>query len=605
MILLITFGIVLNINEEKFFNGTGKGIIISEYGIYSGYKPTKLKDIKGRKAYGFYGDYFVVDGKLYYKDRVIFEKDELLNIANYKNYILCVSIPSSVIYIFSEGKLKDSIDTRIENISGIQVVGEEIFLFTGGDGRVLKMDIKGNVKEFIKIPVSNVVGVYKNKNKLYFYTYNPGRIYEYENGKLRIYYDPNITEINGFFIFSDTIYISGNNEIGSNIEGYVILIYGGIENIVYKGTPIISSCLTDIGFLCGENEDGQIGVFTKDGLKIIADFDEKEILSIIQFDKRIIVLTGEDAGIYEIKPVIKDGYYETEVIDGGYGVIWGNIRYTGSGDFKIFYRTGKTNRVDSTWKDWEEYKGKINSDDRYLKLKFNFLSGKEILSEIFINFERKNRAPEIIKFMVLPQFVGFGSAPNYFGGNQLRMEDLKRFRDKGIDVPDGSYFVEKDVRCIFWDIKDEDNEPLYVKLFLKDGNKWKLIQENIQGNAFFINAQELPDGEYTLKLIVYDSEDSVYRTCNFLNDISSPELKSYEIKNDRFYGICYDKYSEIWEVTYKFEGEEIFRKAKPEDGVFDEKEERFYFNLHKTKENVTIKIEDRLGNLKIIPVKLK
>lgn len=606
MILFITVGIVFQIKEERFFNGIGKEVVITKDGVYSGYKIKKTKDVKGRKVLGFIGDWFVVDGKLYYKDKIIFEKYEFLNITRYKNYILCISIPSNIIYIFSDGKLKDSIETNIDNISGIQVVDDNIFLFTGGDGKVLKMDLKGEIKEFINLPVSNVVGIYKEKNRMYFYTYNPGRVYEYENGKLRVYYDPNITEINGLWFFQDTVYISGNNEIGGNIEGYVILIYGGIEKIVYRGTPIISSCLTDIGFICGENEDGQIGVFTKDGFKIIADFDEKEILSIIKDEKRIIVLTGENAGIYEIEPIFSiNGIYETEVIDGGYGVIWGKIRYNGSGNFKIYYRTGKTNRVDSTWKDWEEYKGNIFSDDRYLKLKFNFISGKESLSEISINFGKRNRAPEIIEFTVLPQGVGFGSAQNYFGGQTIQMKDLKKLRDKGFNILDGSYYVEKNARCIFWDIKDEDNEPLYVKLFLMDMKKWKLIQENVQGNAFFINTSDLPEGEYTLKLTVYDSEDSVYKTCFFLNDMSSPEIKSYEIKNDKFQGIAYDKYSEIWEVTYKFEGEEFFRKAKTEDGVFDEKEERFYFYIDKSKENVTIKIEDRLGNIRIVPIKIK
>lgn len=604
--LIFIIGIVFQIKEERFFNGKGKDVVISKDGVYSGFKVEKLKEIKGRKVYGYKGEYYVVDGKLYYKDKVVFEKDEFLNIESYKNYMLCFSIPSNIIYVFLDGKLKDSIVTDIENISGIKVLGDDIFLLTGGDGRILKMDLKGNIKEFLKIPVTSVVGIYKARDKMYFYTYSPGRIYEYDKGDLRVFYDPNITEINGLWIYKDTFYITGNKESDSNIEGYVILLYGGIEKIVYRGTPIISSCLTDIGFLCGENEDGQIGLFTKDGFKIIADFEENEILSIIKKDKNIFVLTGEGAGIYEIKPVSSlNGEYETEVIDGGYGVIWGSLIYNGSGKFKIFYRTGKTNKVDSTWKEWEEYKERISSDDRYLKIKFNLLSGKDSLFGIFINYAVRNRVPEIARFIVLPPSVGYGSAQNYFAGQAIDIEQLNKLRKKGFDVPDGSYYVEKNARCIFWDTKDDDNEQLYVKILIKDGNKWKNIKENVQGNAFFIDANELPEGVYEMKLIVYDSEDSVYKTTSFLNDIYPPELKSYEIKNNKFYGVALDRYSEIWEVSYKFKDKDFYRKARPEDGVFDELEERFYFPIDNSKENLSIRIEDRYGNTKIIPIKIR
>jgi len=604
-VVIFIFSIILKVFDERFFNGIPKEVIVSKDGVYSGYKIKKLKEFEGKKCYGVSGDWFVVDGTLYYKDKEVFKKDEMLSIEKYKEFILCLSIPSNIIYLFSKGFLKDSIDTGIENISGMQVLDDIIYLFKGGDGRVLKMDLKGKITEFLRLPVSNVLGITKDKNKLYLYTYNPGRVYEYENGKLRLFYDPNITEINGVFFLKDTVYITGNNELGTNIEGNVILLYNGIEKVVYRGTPIISSYLTDIGFLCGENEDGQIGLFTRDGFKIIADLDDKEIIGIKKDGDKILVLTGENAGIYEIKKEFsKEGEYETEVIDGGYGVIWGKINYEGKGDFKIFYRTGKTNKVDSTWKDWEEYNGRISSEDRYLKLKFRLMSGRDTINEIMINFNEKNRAPEITKFMIFPPGIGYGSSQNVYPGPSLQPQDINNLRDRGFDILEGSYFLDKNKRCIYWELKDEDNDNLFVKLFIFDGSRWRLLQDNIQGNSFVMDGLELVEGYQKIKIVVYDAEDSVYKILDFLNDFSPPEIISYRI-DDKFHGVSKDKFSEIWSITYKFDGDDFYRKARPEDGVFDDTLENFYFPIDKTKDNVTIRIEDRLGNIKVETIKIR
>ena len=611
--LIHLISIVMVIQGDSLFTGKINQAEMSREGIFSGYVIDKVSgELSGEVASDASGEYIAIDGAVYYKGRKIIGKENsYVRLEKFKGYTLALFIPDRRVYILSGGRVKDSLKIDLEGINDIYRYENDLFLF--GSGEIFTFTLSGRTEKFARFPVKNITGIKRQKGRWYVSTSEPGRIYEKVGKEWRVFYDPNITEVNAFAFIGDTLFVSGNQVQGNQLQGRVIAIYGNEETEIYKGSGVISGAGTWRGFVCGDAEDGQIAVFTTDGFKLIQDLPEKEIVDIHQEGRNIVICTGKPAGVYHMLRIkSKKGEYTTRVIDGGYGVKWGRVRWRGRGRIKVEYRTGRTSKIDTTWTGWRELKGGINSCDRYLQLKFSLVSGNDFIRFIELNYQPRNHPPMIKDYGVLPPGVGYGNADNS-PFDRAMMDETQRARWKGMGfvIPDGSFLVKTAIlRCVWWNAEDRDGDKLVFSLYIKrKGEKYRLINNAIQGNAYFIDASVYPEGEYYLKIVARDYEtsfypDSDYAEVDFLIDNTPPVLKSGKFKNGWYSGVVEDKLSPIYRVFYKFEGKDWYASI-PEDGVFDEKKEGFRFMVPEGERKGALKIEDKLGNYKIIPLRFE
>ena len=613
--IILLISMVWSIAGDTLYSGSFKGVEVSKRGIFPGMViEKKFKGIKGKIGSDWLGDYAGADGNIYYRGRLIKETDALYFIfAPYKDKIVCLGAPYGTIYYFKNGKEVGSLNLKVSGVMNMTVIKNVIYYFVGGKGSIYKIkDQKQSI--FFSSQSVNVTGLKFHRGKFYISTSQPGMIYErFPDGKKRIYFDPKLDEVTSFGFMGDTLFVSGIYSNAGQTKGKVIAVFRGEEKTIYDGTPIISGDITKRGFMGGEGEDGQIAIFHWDMFSLIADLDEKKIVRIRRTRNGVMVSAGDPAGFYLIKYRKNiGGYYITPTIDGGEGVRWGRVYTDSKGKIGLYYRSGRSSKVDSSWTEWKKIENPLNTTDRFVQIKTVLNASNSFVKEILVHYQEYNHPPVIKKLSVLPPGVGYGNSSTApFDRRTIDQNEKKRFTRMGFFVPDGAYIVPiVRMRCVYWDVSDLDGDVCEYDLYMKkEGEKkYKMLGEHLNTPGYFFDTSPYPDGRYIVKLITDDKPTAVFPkssrdSIDFIIDNTPPELVSFKAKDGVFKGTVKDNLSLIQAIYYMFpEGE--WKVAYPSDGVYDETQESFYFKYNK-KGNCSVRVVDRMGNSKIFVVKVK
>lgn len=630
LILILSFSYFWTFSGDSLYNGKPEGTIISKDSIFVGNKILRLTE----DSDGFISDLAKLDGELYYGisdlglllrmskkgvlDTIINKEGVLFSIGTFDNFIVVGLSPSGKLLFIKGKEIQDTLKIDAENIYEIQQWNDKLIIGTGPNGKIFEVTKDKKVRELYSTEASSVTEIVAFKDKLFIGTSSPGLIYElYKEGGGRIYYDTGLEEVNGLGFCGDTLCISGIRVGNTAPEGEVKFLVINREISVYKGTPIMTGVVLNNIFYAGESEDGQVGEFHCKELLIVADLKESRITTLKGINGNLYIGTGYPANIYRIEKEKRiEGIYTSTVFNGGIGVIWGNLFYTGKGELSFDIRSGKKKEVDSTWASWRSIDEGINTVDPFIQWRAVLKSKDTYLKEVKVSFRQRNLRPEIMEFYVLPPTIGAGGSmdvPKH--GEILMPEERIRLLKMGFYIPEQAYHIPEGIRCIYWQANDPDGDFLTTDLYLKrDGDQdYEKLAENIGDNAYFLDISPYPDGIYTTRIKVTDLPSqptplSDERTTRFIIDHTPPDIKDIKknvigdsiaisgIAKDELSSISYVLYNTPTTITSKKFG---WLSALPVDGVFDEKEELFSFKVLKDLKYIAIRVIDRHNNSKV------
>jgi hypothetical protein len=188
---------------------------------------------------------------------------------------------------------------------------------------------------------------------------------------------------------------------------------------------------------------------------------------------------------------------------------WGRAEFRGAGNVDLYARSGNVDNPDRNWSPWKKIDLTKNSETgipaaRYAQWKAVLHAGATAPSvdSVALNYLPKNAAPEIddvtvqigVKYQPLPKISGQGGSDSS-GSSGTRFEGL---------TPSSR---DRDSIGVKWSAHDENDDQLVYSVYYRgDGEtRWLLLKDNLTDKAYSFDASLLPDGGYTVKVIVSDA----------------------------------------------------------------------------------------------------
>jgi hypothetical protein len=202
-----------------------------------------------------------------------------------------------------------------------------------------------------------------------------------------------------------------------------------------------------------------------------------------------------------------EGTYESDVFDAKIFSRWGRAEFRGEGNVDLYARSGNVDNPDRNWSPWKKIDLSKNSETgipaaRYAQWKAVLHAGSAApgVDSVALNYLPKNAAPEIddvtvqvgVKYQPLPKMqVGSDSS----GSSAIHFES---------PTPSSH---DRDSIGVKWSAHDENDDQLVYSVYYRgDGEtRWLLLKENLTDKALSFDASLLPDGGYTVKVVVSDA----------------------------------------------------------------------------------------------------
>lgn len=392
------------------------------------------------------------------------------------------------------------------------------------------------------------------------------------------------------------------------------------------------------------NKGRVLSIDSKRFLTLVAESGEEQVTKFVDSPRGFYLATSNLGKVFKMEPQPPEtGVFEAKVLDAGGQANWGSIRWSvlnGSGDgVKLYSRSGNREDPDATWTDWEgPYESSEGSQirspsARYLQWKVEFapeMRSKALLSEqdavdlVSVSFMQRNIAPKVTSVVVHPPGVAFLRPPevNPAGGippggpDGAHADSLPRsIRQLGgsrAASPPRKIFVPG-ARSFSWKASDPNDDTLVFSLHLRVQGKtgWVEVAKDLSETQYTLDGASYADGVYFLRVVASD------RSSNPLSQAQGDELvsKAFTIANSiptitwETPGIAKQTVdlgftastnaSAIYQVEYSVEGQG-WLIVYPEDGIPDEKQERFNIhleNLGKGSHRVRVRVVDTVGNL--------
>lgn len=202
-----------------------------------------------------------------------------------------------------------------------------------------------------------------------------------------------------------------------------------------------------------------------------------------------------------------EGTYESDVFDAKIFSRWGRVDYRGTGNIDLMARSGNVDNPDRNWSAWK--KVEVGKDGemgvppaRYAQWKVVLHSGgtKPLVESVTLNYLPKNVAPEVDDVTVQIG-VRYQPIPRTGGTSGETSGSANRFE---APVPSTH---DRDSVGVKWSAHDDnDDQFVYSVYYRGDGEgRWLLLKDNITDKAYSFDASLLPDGGYTVKVVVSDA----------------------------------------------------------------------------------------------------
>jgi hypothetical protein len=345
--------------------------------------------------------------------------------------------------------------------------------------------------------------------------------------------------------------------------------------------------------------------------------DEKQILAIAKRGGETLLSTGNDAVLYLLgSEPAQEGIYTSQAYDLHSVASWGRVTagITGGGEVGWSTRSGLSQEPDEGWSGWSKesrIEGSAPVDSppaRFLQYRLRLKrSGKSspVLSWLEVAYVQRNLPPEIGNIQV------FGPDNPYMeGGPDYRPPQISQTFPSGLKVEynmprvgpkpvsDASASWARGIRTVTWDALDPNGDALRYNVSIKanDENEWRRLVSEHSERIYSFDSESYPNGEYRVRVEASDRPDNppsvalkTERTGTpFEIDNTPPRIENLHLapgasktggkSSITVSGTAVDADTRITSIEYSVDGQDwvdIF----PEDGMFDEREEVFRFEV--------------------------
>jgi sugar lactone lactonase YvrE len=233
-------------------------------------------------------------------------------------------------------------------------------------------------------------------------------------------------------------------------------------------------------------------------------------------DKGIFISTSNLGKVFLLaKEPESEGVYESDVFDARNFARWGRAEVRGRGNFSFFARSGNVDNPDRNWSPWVA--ADRTSDHplevpaaRFVQWKVVLKPGepKARIDSVTLNYRPKNITPEVDEVTV--QMGSRYPAPVRASGS-----DRNGAVNPGGSSPSPKSYEstpsptrDRNSIGVRWSAQDDNDDDLLYSLFYRgDGeSEWRpLTKEKLSEKYFSFDADLLPDGGYTVKVVASDA----------------------------------------------------------------------------------------------------
>ncbi len=290
---------------------------------------------------------------------------------------------------------------------------------------------------------------------------------------------------------------------------------------------------------------------------------------------------------------VKEGVYTSSVHDTKLTATWGRISWRSTGNVEIQSRTGNTETPDATWSDWSNtYQGneskQITSPSaRFIQWRAKLLNGST-LNSVKVAYLPRNVAPEITKITILQPGVALQDIPQQPIDPGITSAGLDpTIFGLPINIQPRKVF-QKGARSLQWQAEDRNSDTLSYSIFYRTSNEsqWHSLVSDIKSNYYTIDADSLPDGKYTFRVVVSDSPSNsrdralkgeiisdVVDLDNTPPQVSSAQIKVNGHQVEASFSVT-DNLSILRRAEFSVDGG-IWQVVFPEDGIADSRTESY------------------------------
>jgi hypothetical protein len=344
--------------------------------------------------------------------------------------------------------------------------------------------------------------------------------------------------------------------------------------------------------------------------------EEKQILAVARSGNETYVATGNDAVLYSLSSgPAKEGSYTSQPYDLRSVASWGRMTagLTGQGEVLWSTRSGLSEEPDEGWSAWSKdtpIKGTTPIESpaaRFLQFRLTFERGGgdgPVVSWVEVAYQQRNLPPEIGDIKV------YGPDNPYMeGGPDYRPPQISQTFPSGLKVEynmprtgpkpvsDPSAAWARGVRTVSWEALDPNGDGLKYDVSIKadDEKEWRPLVSDHNERIYSFDSESYPNGEYRVRVAASDTPDNPPSVALSTERTGSPfEIDNVPPRIDNLKtsagapkggrasvtvsGSAIDADTRITTIEYSVDGgdwTEIF----PEDGMFDEREEAFRFEV--------------------------
>ncbi len=274
------------------------------------------------------------------------------------------------------------------------------------------------------------------------------------------------------------------------------------------------------GLLAGSGNQGHLYRITPEGTYAdLAHLNAKQATAFASLGSTVYVATSNTGKLYTLA---ENGAgkgdastYISPIHDAKFFSQWGRAQARGAGSYDLFARVGNIEQPTEGWSDWQ----KVTPGDGAAELqKARFLQWKAVLhpgaslNEVGFYLLPQNVAP-VVDEIVVQLHARVNTGANAEAQSTPVPINLPSNTTDGV-----SYQVEAAAQPLMamrtpnwgtarWKAHDDNGDKLSYSLYYRgDGEaNWQLLQKNIQQPFTSFDLNRIPDGGYTLRVIVSDA----------------------------------------------------------------------------------------------------
>ncbi|HVO63042.1 MAG TPA: hypothetical protein VMT53_19080 [Terriglobales bacterium] len=304
-------------------------------------------------------------------------------------------------------------------------------------------------------------------------------------------------------------------------------------------------------------------------------------------DGGIFASTSNLGKLYLIGPdVSSEGTYESDVFDAHTFSRWGRAEFRGLGNVQLFARSGNVDNPDRNWSPWSSVDLVKNSTlpvppARFMQWKAVLRTGNPSpqLDSVLINYLPKNVAPEIDDVGVTPG-MRYPQLPKPANADPSSAVTPAPVRDR-------------DAISVKWNAQDANDDELVYSIYYRgDGEaRWLLLKEQITDKYYSFDAGLLPDGGYTIRLVVSDAPShspgdaltAEKESNRFEVDTTPPRIENLTAaaEGNRWIHVRFravDGFSPLKRAEYSMDAGD-WRYVEPINQISDDKTESYDFRI--------------------------